>query len=92
MIFSFLYELSLIRSQMGDMARRRSTTWGTARRISSISSGVFRSPTVRRRLPWATSWGRPMARRTWLGSSDPEVQAEPEEAQMSWLSDRKSVV
>ena len=32
--------------------------------------------------PWAISWGRPMAKSTWLGSSEPEVQAEPEDTQM----------
>ena len=32
--------------------------------------------------PWAMVKGTPMARSTWEGCSDPEVQAEPEEAQM----------
>ena len=32
--------------------------------------------------PWAMVKGTPMARSTWDGWSDPEVQAEPEEAQM----------
>jgi len=32
--------------------------------------------------PWAAVNGTPMARRTWEGSSDPEVQAEPDEADM----------
>ena len=39
-----------------------------------------------RREPWAISWGRPMASSTWLGSREPEVQAEPEEAQMPLAS------
>ena len=50
--------------------------------MTSTSCSVFSSHRDRRREPWATSWGRPMASSTWLGSRDPEVQAEPEEAQM----------
>ncbi len=32
--------------------------------------------------PWAQVNGTPMARRTWEGSSDPEVQALPDDAQI----------
>jgi len=32
--------------------------------------------------PWAAVKGTPMALRTWEGSREPEVQADPEEAQM----------
>ena len=39
--------------------------------------------------PCATSCGRPMASSTWLGSSEPEVQALPEEAQMPASSSRR---
>lgn len=49
---------------------------------------MFSSLSVRRREPWATSCGRPIARSTWLGSSEPEVQAEPEEAHMPFASSR----
>ena len=49
---------------------------------SRISASVFSSLRVSRNDPWATSWGRPIARSTWLGSNEPEVQAEPELAQM----------
>ncbi len=36
--------------------------------------------------PWAAVKGTPIARNTWLGSSEPEVQAEPLLAQMPYLS------
>ena len=48
----------------------------------STSSRVVSRPSVRRSDPWAISWGRPMAKSTWLGSSEPEVQALPEDTQM----------
>ena len=41
---------------------------------------VLYSPMDRRSEPCATSCGSPMASSTWLGSSEPEVQALPEEA------------
>ena len=47
---------------------------------------VFSSLRERRREPWAISWGRPMASSTWLGSSEPLVQAEPEEPAMPFAS------
>ncbi len=43
---------------------------------SSTSSSVVASLKDSRSEPWATSWGRPMASSTWLGSSEPEVQAD----------------
>ena len=69
-------------SQTGLMLLRYSTTLGTTSMIWSICSMVFYSPMESLRLPCATSCGRPMESRTWLGSSDPEVQALPEEAQI----------
>lgn len=41
----------------------------------AISSSVLYSPTDRRSEPCATSCGSPSASSTWLGSSEPEVQA-----------------
>ena len=43
----------------------------------AISSSVLYSPTDRRSEPCATSCGSPSASSTWLGSSEPEVQALP---------------
>ena len=37
---------------------------------------------VSRKLPWAISCESPIASKTWLGSSEPLVQAEPDEAQI----------
>ena len=48
--------------------------------MASTSPMVLSRSRVRRKEPWATSWGRPMASSTWLGSSEPEVHADPEEA------------
>ena len=49
---------------------------------------MISSPRESLRDPWATSCTRPIASRTWLGSSDPEVQALPEEALMPRSSRR----
>ncbi len=52
----------------------------------SISSSVLYTDRLKRMEPCAAVNGTPMARSTWLGSSEPEVQAEPDEAQMfSWF-------
>jgi hypothetical protein len=48
-------------------------------------------PTLTRREPWARSWGRPRARRTWEASREPEVQADPEEAAMPSKSRLRSM-
>ena len=67
-------------SHTGEMLRRYSTIPGTTSMMWSISSMVLYSPMESLSEPWATSWGRPMASRTWLGSREPEVQAEPDDA------------
>ena len=73
--------LPLTRSfHSGDMPRKYSTTSGTASRMRSISSSVFHSHRLRRSEPCATSCGRPMASSTWLGSSEPDVHALPDDA------------
>ena len=83
--------LPLTRSdQTGDMSLSRSTTAGTASIILSISSSVLPASMVRRSEPCATSCGLPIASRTWLGSSEPEVQALPEEAHIPAASSRSS--
>ena len=46
------------------------------------SSMVFCGPKVNRMEPWPISSGRPMLSSTWLGSSEPDVQAEPDDALM----------
>ena len=81
-----LIHISISFSQTGDMERSRSIMGGRISRIYSTSSIVFSSPRERRSDPCAISWGRPMARSTWLGSSEPEVHAEPEEAQIPFIS------
>lgn len=83
--------LPLTRSfHSGDMPRKYSTTSGTASRMRSISSSVFHSHRLRRSEPCTTSCGRPMASSTWLGSSEPDVQALPDDAQMPFASRRSS--
>ena len=83
--------LPLTRSfHSGDMPRKYSTTSGTASRMRSISSSVFHSHRLRRSEPCATSCGRPMASSTWLGSSEPDVHALPDDAQMPFASRRSS--
>ena len=51
---------------------------------------VFSSESDSRKEPWAISWGRPMASSTCEGSSEPEVQAEPEEPAMPIRSSDRS--
>ena len=51
---------------------------------------VLYSHRLRRREPWAISWGIPRASSTWLGSRLPLVQALPELAQMPAMSRRSS--
>ena len=80
-----LFPLSLS-SHRGERLRRYSTSWVTVFTIHSASCGVLYLLRVRRREPRAISRLRPRARSTWLGSKEPEVQAEPEEAQMPCLS------
>ena len=83
--------LPLTRSfHSGDMPRKYSTTSGTASRMRSISSSVFHSHRLRRSEPCATSCGRPMASSTWLGSSEPDVHALPDDAQMPFASRKSS--
>ena len=57
--------------------------------IYFTSSSVLSSQSESRKDPCATSCGRPMASNTCDGSREPEVHAEPEEAQTS-LSSSKS--
>lgn len=75
---------------IGDISRRYATIFGVSVRIVLISSSVFASHRDRRREPCATSCGLPMASNTWDGSSEPEVQALPEEAHMPFASRSKS--
>ena len=58
----------------------------------SISHGWFHSLRLSRREPWATSWGRPMANSTWLGSSEPEVQAELAQRILPLLTEEEQAV
>ena len=65
----------------------RETTASVAR---EISSRILSVPTVRRRVPLASSSLRPMAFSTWLLSRLPEVQADPELAQIWYWSSCRS--
>ena len=51
--------------------------------MSSFSISSFN---VRRRDPCAISCGRPIASNTWDGSSDPDVHADPLDAQIPFIS------
>src|SRR6266581_9590206 len=66
----------------GDICRRRAMMGGISRMTVSISASVVKRDSEKRIDPWAQVNGTPMARRTWEGSSEPEVQALPDEAQM----------
>src|SRR3990170_6521782 len=65
---------------VGERERSRDTIPGRTSSTYSISSRVLSLPTVRRRLPRASSSGTPIAVSTWEGSREPEVQAEPLDA------------
>jgi hypothetical protein len=69
-------------SHTGEMLLRRVHHLGHHLDDMVYLSMSLYSPMESLREPWATSWGRPMASSTWLGSREPEVQALPEEAQM----------
>src|SRR5947209_19054600 len=60
--------------------RSFSTIPGRVDNTVSISSSVFALPSVRRRLPCASSTGMPIAISTCDGSTEPDVHAEPVEA------------
>jgi len=68
--------------QKGDISRSRSIIGGSFSTIKSISSSVLYTLRLNRIEPCAAVNGTPIARSTWDGSSEPDVQAEPEEAQM----------
>src|SRR6266702_4361378 len=66
----------------GDICRRRAMMGGISRMTVSISASLVKRDSEKRIDPWAQVNGTPMARRTWEGSSDPDVQALPDEAQI----------
>ena len=69
-------------SYRGDMLLRYGTISFSLSTVKSMSSLVVSSLKVSLREPWATSWGTPIARSTWDGSREPDVQADPLDAQM----------
>ena len=82
--------LPAIRSlHTGEKPLRYSTTSFTELIIYSISSSLTSSPMLSLNEPCATSCTLPIARRTWLGSSEPDVHALPDDACMP-LSSRSS--
>src|SRR5690606_12920109 len=74
--------LRQIRTAAGARPRSLATLSATASTTAATSSIVVYLPTVTRKAPSVSSLGKPTARSTWAGSSEPEVQAEPAEAAM----------
>jgi len=72
----------LAASQYGESRRRLATIPGKTSMTVSISDSVLKRLRLKRTEPWTAENGTFIARRTCEGSSEPEVQAEPEEAQM----------
>src|SRR5690606_18779322 len=58
-------------------SRSRSTMAAKHSAAGSNSSSWLAHPRLRRKAPAAASLDKPMASRTWDGSNDPDVQAEP---------------
>ena len=71
------------------MLLKRSTIFSSSDTTNSASSFVVASESVSLNEPCAISCGRPIARSTWEGSSEPDVQAEPLEPQMPFWDEGK---
>ena len=66
----------------GDIRRSSPTTEESLSRTKSTSSIVLYLESENLTDPWTAMNGTPIARMTWLGSSDPDAHAEPVEMQM----------
>src|SRR5216684_3947103 len=65
--------------KVGESSRSWATAAGTTLKAKSMSAEVVWRPRLKRRLARASSGGRPIAVRTWDGSTAPEEQAAPVE-------------
>src|SRR5208283_1740420 len=66
--------------QIGDIALSFAMIPGTISRTRSASSSVVSRESERRITPCKAVGGTSIARRTWDGSVEPDVQADPDEA------------
>ncbi len=73
-------------SQKGEISLSLDIIVGKVSIKASTSSSFVNLPRLILRLLWAEVIGTCIALKTWLGSNEPEVQAEPEEIQNPNLS------
>lgn len=76
-------------SHVGDTERSCSKISGKTLRMKSTSSSVLSSLNDKRNEPYAVSWLSLIASRTCYGSSKSDVHAEPDEAQIPFLSSNR---
>ena len=76
----------MVSTLKGDIARNVKIILGVSSMTNSISSSVLYRERENRIEPWTAVNGTPIALKTWDGSRDPDVQADPDDAQMPFSS------
>ena len=89
LLHTYLYRRAAPPFWAEDSFLKVATMCGTTSRIRSTSASVLNSSSDRRSAPREKDKGSPVADSTWLGSCDPDVQAEPEDAQIPSASSIK---